>query len=941
MATKPAAAPGGQEAKAQDGAGTRGRLLLLDGHSLAYRAFFALPAENFSTTTGQPTNAVYGFTAMLINVLRDEQPTHVAVAFDRSEPTFRHEQYVEYKANRRETPEDFRSQLSLIFEVLDALGVARLSVPGYEADDVIATLATRATSDGMDVLIVTGDRDVLQLVDDQVTVLMTRRGISDMSRFTPETVEEKYGLTPQQYPDFAAIRGDPSDNLPGIPGVGEKTATKWVREFGSLEDLVNRVDEVKGKAGDALREHLGDVLRNRQMTALVRDVPLGDIGAGPGELVPRVWDREQIHQLFDTLQFRVLRERLYATLPDGICAVAAGEEAAAEPAGGFEVEVELPGPDELALWIADHAADADAAGATAADGQDTPDGRTVRSGVAVTGTWGRGTGTLTGIAIAAPDGHGAFIDPTTLTEDDSDALAGWLEADSLPKALHDAKGPMHAFAAHGFELAGLTSDTALAAYLALPGQRSFDLGDLTLRYLGKELRDDAGVPEQLTLDGSGEEDAAVNLVLRARATAELAGALDADLERRGAAGLLQDVELPLVDVLARMERTGIAADVDHLAEMSATLHGEVKAAEQAAFAVTGHEFNLGSPKQLQEVLFNELGLPKTKRIKTGYTTDSDALTGLLAQTGHPVLEHLLRYRDVAKLKSIVDSLIPMAGQDGRIHTTFNQMIAATGRLSSTDPNLQNIPIRTEEGRGIRRAFVVGAGYETLLTADYSQIELRIMAHLSGDEALIAAFESGHDFHAATAARVFGLPPDQISGELRNRIKVMNYGLAYGLSAFGLSSQLHIPAEEARALMEEYFREFGGVRDYLRDVVARARQEGYTETMFGRRRYLPDLTSDNRQRREMAERMALNAPIQGSAADIIKMAMLAVDRAIRDQGLKSRMLLQVHDELIFEVAPGEFGALRDLVSTEMANAARLGVPLDVSIGSGSSWWDAAH
>ena len=941
MATIPAAAPGGQEAKAQDGAGTRGRLLLLDGHSLAYRAFFALPAENFSTTTGQPTNAVYGFTAMLINVLRDEQPTHVAVAFDRSEPTFRHEQYVEYKANRRETPEDFRSQLSLIFEVLDALGVARLSVPGYEADDVIATLATRATSDGMDVLIVTGDRDVLQLVDDQVTVLMTRRGISDMSRFTPETVEEKYGLTPQQYPDFAAIRGDPSDNLPGIPGVGEKTATKWVREFGSLEDLVNRVDEVKGKAGDALREHLGDVLRNRQMTALVRDVPLDDIGAGPGELVPRVWDREQIHQLFDTLQFRVLRERLYATLPDGICAVAAGEEAAAGPAGGFEVEVELPGPDELALWIADHAADADAAGATAADGQDTPDGRTARCGVAVTGTWGRGTGTLTGIAIAAPDGHGAFIDPTTLTEDDSDALAGWLEADSLPKALHDAKGPMHAFAAHGFELAGLTSDTALAAYLALPGQRSFDLGDLTLRYLGKELRDDAGVPEQLTLDGSGEEDAAVNLVLRARATAELAGALDADLERRGAAGLLQDVELPLVDVLARMERTGIAADIDHLAEMSATLHGEVKAAEQAAFAVTGHEFNLGSPKQLQEVLFNELGLPKTKRIKTGYTTDSDALTGLLAQTGHPVLEHLLRYRDVAKLKSIVDSLIPMAGQDGRIHTTFNQMIAATGRLSSTDPNLQNIPIRTEEGRGIRRAFVVGAGYETLLTADYSQIELRIMAHLSGDEALIAAFESGHDFHAATAARVFGLPPDQINGELRNRIKVMNYGLAYGLSAFGLSSQLHIPAEEARALMEEYFREFGGVRDYLRDVVARARQEGYTETMFGRRRYLPDLTSDNRQRREMAERMALNAPIQGSAADIIKMAMLAVDRAIRDQGLKSRMLLQVHDELIFEVAPGEFGALRDLVSTEMANAARLGVPLDVSIGSGSSWWDAAH
>ena len=929
MATKTAAAPRGQETGAQARAGNPGRLLLLDGHSLAYRAFFALPPENFSTTTGQPTNAVYGFTAMLINVLRDEQPTHLAVAFDRSEPTFRHEQYVEYKANRRETPEDFRSQLSLIFEVLDALGIARLSAPGYEADDVIATLATRAENEGMDVLIVTGDRDVLQLVDDHVTALLTRRGITEMSRFTPAAVEEKYGLTPQQYPDFAAIRGDPSDNLPGIPGVGEKTATKWIQQFGSLEELVNRVDEVKGKAGDALREHLGDVLRNRQMTALVRDVPLTDIGAGPEELIPRVWDREQIHQLFDTLQFRVLRERLYATLPDGICGVAAAESATAEPAAGFEVEVRLLGPDEVPEWIADHAA------SVAAEGQ------TTRAGVAVSGTWGRGTGTLSGIAIAAPDGHGAYLDPTALTEADSDAFAGWLADADLPKALHDAKGPMHAFAAHGFELAGLTSDTALAAYLALPGQRSFDLGDLTLRYLGKELRGDSETPEQLTLDGSCEEDAAANLVLHARATAELADALDADLERRGAAALLRDVELPLVGVLARMERTGIAADTDYLADMSATLHGEVKSAEQAAFAVTGHEFNLGSPKQLQEVLFTELGLPKTKRIKTGYTTDSDALTSLLAQTGHPVLEHLLRYRDVAKLKSIVDSLIPMAGEDGRIHTTFNQMIAATGRLSSTDPNLQNIPIRTEEGRRIRRAFVVGAGYETLLTADYSQIELRIMAHLSGDEALIAAFESGHDFHAATAARVFGLPPEDINGELRNRIKVMNYGLAYGLSAFGLSSQLRIPADEARGLMDEYFKEFGGVRDYLRDVVGRARQEGYTETMFGRRRYLPDLTSDNRQRREMAERMALNAPIQGSAADIIKMAMLAVDWAIRDRELKSRMLLQVHDELIFEVAPGEFEALRDLVRAEMAAAAGLRVPLEVSVGSGSSWWDAAH
>ena len=904
-------------------------MLLLDGHSLAYRAFFALPPENFSTTTGQPTNAVYGFTAMLINVLRDEQPTHVAVAFDRSEPTFRHEQYVEYKATRRETPADFRSQLSLIFEVLDALGIPRLSVAGYEADDIIATLTVAATEAGMDVLIVSGDRDNLQLVNDHVTVLMTRRGISDMTRFTPAEVEAKYGLTPAQYPDFAALRGDPSDNLPSIPGVGEKTAARWVSEFGSLTELVDRVDEVKGKAGEKLREHLGSVLRNRQLTELARDVPLD---VGPAGLRPVPWDRDQIHQLFDTLQFRVLRDRLYSTLPNGItgAATAAGAEASG-PADGFEVAVSVPGPDELAAWLDEHATG------------------TGRAGVAVHGTWGRGTGTMDGLALAAADGAGAFVDPVTLTEDDERALAAWLADPDQPKALHDAKGPIHALAARGLELAGLTTDTALAAYLALPGQRSFDLADLALRYLGKELRDGGTATGQLTLDLSardeeeedGEAEAAVALVLRARATAELADALDADLEQRGAAQLLADVELPLVGVLARMERAGIAADTHHFADMSASLGGEVKAAEQAAFGIIGHEFNLGSPKQLQEVLFTELGLPKTKRIKTGYTTDSEALTSLLAQTGHPVLEHLLRHRDVARLKSIVDSLIPMADEDGRIHTTYNQMIAATGRLSSTDPNLQNIPIRTEEGRRIRQGFVVGSGYETLLTADYSQIELRIMADLSGDTALEEAFTSGRDFHAETASRVFRVPPGEVTVEMRSRIKAMNYGLAYGLSAYGLSQQLHITPDEARGLMDEYFEQFGGIRDYLYAVVDQARKDGYTQTVLGRRRYLPDLTSDNRQRREMAERMALNAPIQGSAADIIKVAMLRVDQALRDEGLRSRMLLQVHDELVFEVAPGELDTLRDLVTRTMCGAFDLRVPLEVSLGTGRSWAEAGH
>jgi DNA polymerase-1 len=904
------------------------RLLLLDGHSLAYRAWFALPVENFATTTGQPTNAVYGFTAMLINVLRDEKPTRVAVAFDRSEPTFRHERYVEYKAGRTKAPDEFRSQISLIFEVLDALGIRYLSVAGFEADDIIATLATQAEQQGDEALIVSGDRDTFQLVSDKVTVLYNSRGVSDMKRYDPAGLLEKYGLTPAQYPDFAALRGDPSDNLPSIPGVGEKTATKWITEYGSLENLVNRVGEVKGKAGDALREHLGSVLNNRELTTLVRDLPAETIGAAPDDLAPQPWDREKIHQLFDTLQFRVLRDRLYQTFPDGLpgaprrTPAAAAAVAAAGGSAGFEIDASVLGPDEVAAWFAEHES-------------------AERAGLAVEGTWTGGRGVVTGIAVAAADGAGAYLDPTALTPDDERALGDWLMAQHHPKALHDAKGPMHALASHAYVLAGLTSDTALAAYLALPGQRTFDLADLSLRYLGKELADRAGDNVQLTLDGSGEEEAALALVHRAAATLGLAAALDEDLEKRGATRLLHEIELPLVTVLAEMERTGIAADTEHFAEMSATLYGQVKAAEQAAYAIVGEEFNLGSPKQLQYILFDKRGLPKTKKIKTGYTTDSEALTNLLVTTEDPVLQHIMHHRDASKLKSFVDILALATGDDGRIHTTFNQMIAATGRLSSQDPNLQNIPIRTELGRRIREGFVVGTGYETLLTADYSQIELRIMADLSGDQALIGAFESGHDFHAATASRVFGVDPHTVTPEQRAKIKAMNYGLAYGLSAFGLSNQLRVSVEEARGLMDEYFKEFGGVRDYLQSIVAQARLDGYTSTIMGRRRYLPDLTSDNRQRREMAERMALNAPIQGSAADVIKVAMLRVSGALQAAGLQSRMLLQVHDELIFEVAPGERDALTALVKTEMGGATDLRVPLEVSTGIGRSWAEAAH
>ena len=887
----------------------RDRLLLLDGHSLAYRAYHALKESDMRSVTGDPTFAVFGFTSMLINVLRDEEPTHVAVAFDRSEPTFRHEAYGEYKANRSATPDDFRAQMSLIREVLDALRIPQLSEAGFEADDILATLARQGARAGMEVLVVSGDRDTFQLVSDDVTVLMNRRGISEMTRFTPAMVEEKYGVPPERYRDLAALVGESSDNLPGVPGVGPKTAQKWVTTYGSLEALVDHVDEIKGKAGESLRAHLGDVVRNKQLNGLNDDM---ELPLAPAELVMGEWDRDEIHQLFDTLEFRVLRERLYASLTS----------APPQSTEGFEVELARPGADELAEWLGQYA------------GGD-------RLGLAVSGTWGRGTGTLTGIAISTADGTAAFVDPVELTEGDERALAAWLADVKRPKAIHDAKGPMLAFEARGLRLDGVTSDTALAAYLALPGQRTFDLADLALRYLRREMTTGAPEDGQLTLDGSGEEQVARDLAVRARATVELAEALDADLERRGAASLLREVELPLVRVLADMERAGIAADPDHLAAMSSRLGGAVADAESAAHEVVGHDFNLGSPKQLQQVLFTELELPKTKRIKTGYTTDSEALTHLLEQTGHPVLEHLLRYRDVAKLKSIVDSLIPLVDDAGRIHTTYNQMVAATGRLSSTDPNLQNIPIRTAEGRQIRQAFVVGRGYECLLTADYSQIELRIMAHLSGDKALIDAFGSGHDFHAETASRVFGLPVEQIDGELRARIKAMNYGLAYGLSAFGLSQQLGVATDEARGLMEEYFQQFGGVRDYLRDVVERARKDGYTETMLGRRRYLPDLTSDNRQRREMAERMALNAPIQGSAADIIKVAMLRVDAALRESSLTSRAMLQVHDELVLEVAPGELEPLRALVAGQMESAYPLRVPLSVSMGTGQNWDEAGH
>ena len=890
---------------------SRPRLLLLDGHSLAYRAFYALPVENFSTTTGQPTNAVYGFTSMLINTLRDEKPTHVAVAFDVSRQTFRSEAFPEYKATRASTPDEFKGQVALIEEVLEALRIPVFKADGYEADDVIATITTQAASEGFDVLIITGDRDAYQLVADDVTVLYPKKGVSDLARMTPVAVEDKYGLTPTQYPDFAALRGDPSDNLPSIPGVGEKTAAKWIREFGSLDDLIDRVGEVPGKAGDSLRACLSSVIQNRRLTQLVRDVPLDYSTA---DLERHQFEREQVHEVFDALQFRVLRDRLFESL---------GESAAAAPVAAQEIDVTDVSSD-VASWLSAHARDGG------------------RVGLSLRGVWGKGTGDLRAISLASQDGANAFLDPAMMSAQDERTFVGWLADPAAPKAIHDAKGPELAMRARGWELGGLTSDTALAAYLVLPGQRSFDLSDLTPRFLGKELASSSSAAaDQLSFDTDGDAEQQNSLAREARATAELASALDAELEIRGGTSLMHDVELPILHVLADLEQIGIAVDQAHFEVLEREFGDSMRAAEVAAHELAGRPFNLGSPKQLQEILFGERGLPTTKKIKTGYTTDAEALASLFAATGDPLLEELLRWRDVSKLRQTVTGLLNSISDDGRIHTTFNQIVAATGRLSSQDPNLQNIPIRTEEGRRIRSGFVVGEGYETLLTADYSQIEMRLMAHLSNDEGLIEAFKSGEDVHTTVAARVFGVAPGDVDAEMRRKIKAMSYGLAYGLSPYGLAQQLNIDPGEASRLMDEYFTRFGGVREYLRDVVEQARGTGYTETMLGRRRYLPDLTSDVRQRREMAERMALNAPIQGSAADVVKVAMLNVARALTTAGLSSRMLLQVHDELVLEVAPGERAQVEELVRLEMGRAVEITVPLDVSVGAGRTWEDAGH
>lgn len=852
---------------------------------MAFRAFFALPVDNFVTANGVHTNAIYGFLSMLVRLIQAEEPTHLAVAFDESGGTFRTEEYADYKATRDETPEPFKPQVPLICEALDAMGVLWLSKENYEADDILATLAHEGAEEGMDVLVVSGDRDSLQFVNERVTVLYPVKGVSELARMTPDAVEAKYGVSPQRYPELAALVGETSDNLPGVPGVGPKTAAKWLAKYDGLDNLIAQVDDVPGKAGQSLRDHLDSVIRNRKLNHLLTDL---ELPVGPGDLERGTGDRAAVAELFNTLEFNQLRDRVSAVM---------GESD--EPAATAAVERTVIDDGDAWLGAVSHPVAVDVEG---------NDGDAWTVSVSDAGS------------VVAFD----------LTEEPG-ALVDFLASDR-PKIMHDAKAASHRLAARGLALSGVVFDTQLAAYIAMPGQRSYALGDLVSRFLGYELQE--GGDTLLDLGSEASQG-------RAQAVYDLSAPLAATLDERSSAHLLTDLELPVQRSLIEMEQVGIAVDREFLESLEGEFAGRVRDAQEEAWRIIDREVNLSSPKQLQEVLFEDLKMPKTKKTKTGYTTDAEALRDLFAQTAHPFLEQLLIHRDQNKLRQTVETLRKFIRDDGRIHTTFAQTVAATGRLSSLDPNLQNIPARTEEGLRIREGFVVGEGYENLMTADYSQIEMRIMAHLSGDDGLIEAFREGEDLHRYVGSRVFGVATDEVTGEMRAKVKAMSYGLAYGLSAYGLSRQLNIDVTEARALMEDYYERFGGVRTYLTSVVEQARRTGYTETIMGRRRYLPDLNSDSRQRRDIAERIALNAPIQGSAADIIKVAMIRLDEVIAERELESRVLLQVHDELVLEVAPGEQEAITEAVRDAMGSAAELSVPLEVGIGVGQNWRSAAH
>ena len=877
-------------------------LLVVDGHSLAYRAFYALPVDNFSTKDGQHTNGIYGFLAMLINLIKAEKPTHLAVAFDTSRQSFRTREYTEYKANRSETPSEFKGQIPLLQDCLAAMSIRVLQQEDIEADDILATLATQGAAQGFQVLVCSGDRDTIQLVNDDVTLLYPNvQGVSQLKRYDRQAVIDRYGVRPEQYPDIAALVGETSDNLPGVPKVGEKTAVKWLTQFGSLDALLDGADAIKGVVGGNLREHLDDVRRNRRLNRLLRDI---ELPYGPDDLEVQPMDAQAGLDLVSRLGFKTLIPRV-AELACSEQQMASVSSAAAELA---PVAAELT-PADFAAWLA---------------------ATTSEAGVTVVVE----AGLPTRIGVATTD---AAVD-ATWTPELQEALTPWLTSDE-PKVLADAKPQVKALRRVGVHLGGLVFDVVLGGWLQRPSFPDKNLADLVDRYLDEKLPE--ADPTQLVPETEGATTGQLSWY-----TLRVARALQAEMPPT-VTSVLTGIELPTLHTLADMELAGVAVSHDALAGFSAELGVRADALALEAYAAIGREVNLGSPKQLQEVLFDELQLPKTRKTKTGYSTDAAVLADLQETSPHPFLDLLLQHREATKLRQIIESLDTAIGADraargdGRIHTTYVQTGSQTGRLSSTDPNLQNIPIRTEESRRIRSAFTVGAGYETLLTADYSQIEMRIMAHLSEDPGLIEAFNSGEDTHRFVGSRVFGVAPEDVTPAMRTKVKAMSYGLVYGLSAFGLSKQLRIDQTEAKQLMMEYFARFGAVRDYLRSSVEQARIDGYTETIFGRRRPFPDLASPNRVLRENAERAALNAPIQGSAADIMKIALFHIHDDFAARELRSRVLLQIHDELVVEVAPGEWDDAERIVRTRMGDAARLSVPLDVQIGRGDDWNAAGH
>ncbi|MDP8957327.1 MAG: DNA polymerase I [Actinomycetota bacterium] len=873
----------------------RKRIFLLDGHSLSFRAFFALPTS-LATTSGQVTNAVYGFTSMLIKLLAEEKPDYIAVAFDLGRPTVRLEQYADYKAGRVEAPDEFRQQLGLILEVLETLRIPMVAVERYEADDAIATLACRAVERGIDAVIVTADRDFFQLVGPHISVMFNRRGISDIVRYDVKAVIDRFGLPPEKYLDYVALKGDPSDNIPGIPGVGEKTASKLIQDFGSIEELLARSSDIKGRLRKPIEEAGEDLIRNKTIARLETGL---ELPVQPEDCVMEAWDPDAVRRLFNSLEFRSLLERLEDIERTAKPAVErASLDIREASVADIERVISVDGPKSVTVWLRD--------------------------------------GRVAGVAVSPGGGEALFAPVDGL----SGMVATWLADNGSEKWVHGAKDLETALLASGAPMAGVTFDTHLAGYLLDPAEANYPLEALCQRYLGLDITPDESKGGEGQLFDPGEA-AGHNAGMAAAAVALLTPVLQERVDRAGLRRLLSDVEMPLSAVLARMQSAGVRLDVDYLQDMSESIGDQMRTLEEDVYRYAGEPFNIGSPPQLRMILYEKLGLtPLKKTSKGALSTDADVLEKIRHQ--HPIVDSLLRYRELAKLKSTyLDALPPLVNpRTGRIHTTYNQVGAATGRLSSINPNLQNIPIRGDLGRQIRRAFVPGEESRLLLVADYSQIELRILAHLSGDEALAEAFATEADIHAATAAMVFGLPLEEVDAELRRRAKVVNYGLAYGMNAFGLASRLGITADEAAEFIDAYFARFPKIREFLDRQVAKAAAEGFTETILGRRRYLPELQAANPRVRDMGRRMALNAPIQGGAADILKLAMIKVDVELQSSGLDCVMVLTVHDELVFDVAEPDLDRSAKLVTEAMETAWELTVPLRADVGWGSNWADAA-